>query len=691
MLRSALYLAIAATAITATTRADHIEELVITASHDTRTIDVTSQLVISPDVAQLMRKAPGVTVISNGPLTGMPAYRGMFGPRIATSLDGSQLAPTGPNWMDPPLSYAVGAQLESLEIYRGIAPVSVAQESIGGAIDAKTRRGEFSASEDFELSGRLVGSAQSVNDGYHLNTALYASNNQHRLKAAAMTETANDAEFPRGDITPTEYERQRYDLGYGFRSGDHTLQLDYGVNDTGEAGTPALPMDIESIEGELFNVSYNFDNSDELQIALSIYGSDLEHSMSNYHLRSAPAPMMQRRNDVSSDNLGGKLSTTLRDNDGAWILGYDGFSEEHDSNISNPNNPMFFVANFNNAKREVLGAFLERQHNFNQQWRAEFGIRYNRVTMDADEVNGTPASMMPPAQQLRDNFNSSDRSQNDTNLDLVAKTWFEVNDSSTWYIGVAQKHRSPSYLERYLWLPLEATGGLADGLTYTGNLDLDPERAREMEFGLDFSNNGLTLSPRFFYKKIDNYIQGTPSTVAPALMFVTMMNSNNGTSNPSPLQFTNVDAELYGFDLDWAWRLSDHWSLSGLINYVRGTRGGGSSDDLYRIPPLNATFRLGYAANEWAAEVENIVYAEQDEVSAANNEQATDGYGVININATWQATSALQFAVGVDNVFDRQYEDHLSGYNRASNPDIATRARLPGYGTNLFARLIYEF
>ena len=111
--------------------ADQMEELVVTASHDTRTIDVTSELVISPDVAQLLKKAPGANVNSNGPLTGIPQYRGMFGSRIAVSMDGAQLAPSGPNWMDPPLSYAVGGQLESLEVYRGIAPVSVAQESLG--------------------------------------------------------------------------------------------------------------------------------------------------------------------------------------------------------------------------------------------------------------------------------------------------------------------------------------------------------------------------------------------------------------------------------------------------------------------------------------------------------------------------------------------------------------------------------
>lgn len=684
-------LALPLTALSLPAIADHIEELVITASHDTRTIDVTSQLNIAPDVTQLLRMAPGANVISNGPLTGIAQYRGMYGPRVATSLDGSQLAPTGPNWMDPPLSYVVGGQLESLELYRGIAPVSVAQESIGGAIDAKTRKGEFTQSDAFTLSGRVMGSVQSVNEGYHLETALYASNQQHRLKAAAMTQAADDAEFDGGTITPTEYERERYDLGYGFRSGNHTVQIDYGYNDTGDAGTPALPMDIESIEGELLNISYDYDNNAGQQIAVAVYGSDLEHSMTNFHLRAAPPGARWRRNDVSSKNIGFKIATTLRDDDGAWKFGWDGFSEEHDSRITNPNSPMFFVTNFNAAKRDILGAFLERQQTFTEKWRAEFGLRYNRVFMDADQVNGTPAMMMPPAQQLRDNFNAADRSQTDNNLDLVAKVWFAADDNTSWYAGIAQKNRSPSYVERYLWLPLQATGGLADGFTYTGNIQLNPETAREIELGVDFSNQKFTVSPRIFYRKVSDYVQGTPSSVAPALMFVRMMNNAMGTNNPDPLQFTNVDAVLYGFDVDWALQINDNWSLSGLMNFVRGERDDGSNDNLYRIAPPNATFRLTYARSDWSAEIESMVYAEQDDVSATNAEAETDGYGVVNLKAIWQATPTLQLAAGIDNLFDREYADHLAGYNRAANPDIALRSRLPGYGANIYARALYQF
>jgi iron complex outermembrane receptor protein len=96
-------------------------------------------------------------------------------------------------------------------------------------------------------------------------------------------------------------------------------------------------------------------------------------------------------------------------------------------------------------------------------------------------------------------------------------------------------------------------------------------------------------------------------------------------------------------------------------------------------------------APAWTATIETVGYAKQDDVSVVNNEQESSSYGLINLNATWYATKNLQLAAGVDNVLDKRYEDHLGGYNRAINPDIALGARLPSYGANIFARVMYTF
>ena len=110
--------------------------------------------------------------------------------------------------------------------------------------------------------------------------------------------------------------------------------------------------------------------------------------MTNYELRQPPPPGNWRRNKARSDNAGFKLQATMRDEAGEWRVGVDGFDSTHDSNIDNPNNPMFFVINFNSAERKVLGAFIERQQDLGKSWETEMGVRYNRV----EKLAGNPVT-----------------------------------------------------------------------------------------------------------------------------------------------------------------------------------------------------------------------------------------------------------------------------------------------------------
>lgn len=669
-----------------------LETLLVSASRDTRTLDVTAALSAAPDPAQLLHGAPGANVTANGPLTGIPQYRGLFGPRIAVSLDGNQLAPAGPNWMDPPISYAVTAQLESLEVYRGIAPVSVAQETLGGAIDARTRRMAFAEGGTLRLAGRLVASAQSANEGYQLDGEFAIASDRHRVRAAAMRQHGEHGQFPGGEILPSSYVRQRYDLGYGLRMGRHTLQIDWGYNDTGAAGTPALAMDIDYVKGDLLSASYRFDGDRGWAAEARIYASDLDHGMTNFHLRRSPrARGLWRQNIAGTDNRGFLAALTRLSGPARWRAGIDGFQERHDSNIDNPHNPRFFVANFNAARREVYGVYIEHDRALSDAWSVELGARVNRVSTDAGPVDGAPAMMMPPARQLRDAFNAAQRARAETNIDALAKLTWRLSERAGLYVGLAQKQRGPTYQERYLWLPLEASAGLADGQLYLGNSALDSERAMQFELGWDVATSRWQWHPRLFYYRIEDYIQGAPVSASdPGGRFVRMMNANTGMRRALPLRFDNVDAELYGFDMDWRCALSDTLALSGLVNVVHGRRRD-LDDSLYRIAPANLSLALDYARGPWSAGIQTIAYAAQNKVSATHRERSTPGYATVNLRAAWQASPALQLAIGVDNLFDRRYGAHLGGYNRAANPHVGILERLPAMGLNVFGRLVYVF
>jgi iron complex outermembrane receptor protein len=307
--------------------------------------------------------------------------------------------------------------------------------------------------------------------------------------------------------------------------------------------------------------------------------------------------------------------------------------------------------------------------------------------MDADEVAcsmcdmgdmiGMPADpdemMAKMMAGMRDNFNNANREQADDNVDAVAKFYYQTDEAMTYYLGLARKNRSASYQERYLWMPMESTAGLADGNKYLGNIELDPEVSHEIELGFDLQQNALSIAPRIFYKDVDDYIQGTPEG-----------------SMSADLKFNNVDAKFYGFDVETSYRLNGNWSVSAIVNYVRGERKD-ISDNLYRIAPLNGIVAVEYQGQQWQAVVETVLVAEQDKVSETNNETETGGYGLVNLKARYQLNSDARLSFGVDNIFDKVYRDHLGGINRVSGSDVAVGERLPGYGQNVFARIDYAF
>jgi iron complex outermembrane recepter protein len=669
--------------------ADHVslEEVVVVGERDKRIFELAQGINVEPDSAALLRKVVGANVVSNGPLTGIAQYRGMSRFRVSTQINGATISAGGPNWMDPPLSYAPAAHLETIEVYRGISSVSAGMETIGGAIKANTWQGDFSPGP-VVASGRMRAGGQSVNAGQMYSGAVVVSSDSHLLKLSGLTETADDAEFADGELLPSQYQRDRFDVGYGFRHGQHTLRIDYGRNETGDAGTAALPMDIHYIDADLVTGSWQYDG--ELrEVTARVHTSDIAHGMTNYHLRQPPAsPAMWRRNIATGDNRGAAFSMRQ----GGWTLGLDYHEERHNSDIDNPNNPMFFVENFDDAQRELLGLFVQQEWTTADIWMLELGLRYNRVTMDADTVNATPAMMgMPAAVALRDSFNAADRSQTDHNFDWVAKATYMMSSELSYYVGASRKSRSPAYQERYLWLPLQATAGLADGHTYTGNLDLDPEIAHELELGIDWQKQRWEFAPRIFYRKVSDYIQGTPSSNMPAVMFVQMMNTANATNNPPPLEFNNVDAVFYGADLDWRYTFNEHWSVNGIVNYVRAKRDD-ITDNIYRVAPPNLFLALNYEQPNWRITLEGFGYDGQNNVSATNLESRSSGYGLVNVKGSVKLAEGLRFAFGVDNIADREYADHLSGVNRvAGNPDLVRGERLPGYGRNFFARLDYNF
>ena len=366
-------------------------------------------------------------------------------------------------------------------------------------------------------------------------------------------------------------------------------------------------------------------------------------------------------------------------------FGIDGIDAAHDSVITNPNNAMFRVDNFIDVERRLIGAFAELTRDLGDG-ELEVGARFNRVTTDAGEVGaaGMMGDMGIRVGELAQAFNDADRELDWGSLDVVGKYRWNTSAATEWSVEIGSKSRAPSYQELYLWLPMQATGGLADGRTYIGNLDLEAEESHELVVGVSTEIGRFAMTPQVYFRWVDNYILGVPSENMLANMVATMM------SGSEPLGFDNVDAEIWGLDAAWTYEITDSLLLDGIVSLARGKRTD-TSDHLYRLSPLNGSVGLTYAAENWSLKSEVIGYADQDRVSSINNELETDGYWLVNLGFRWNPVQSLRVEARVDNLFDEAYQNHVTGINRAAGSDIPVGERLWGAGRTLSAGLVYQF
>ncbi|MCB2060709.1 MAG: TonB-dependent receptor, partial [Novosphingobium sp.] len=607
-------------------------------------------------------------------VSGQVQYRGLFSERLAIRVGGQSFQSGGPNAMDPPLHYAPTILLDSISVSRGAAPVSQGP-GLGAMVDARLKSVDFGSGDTLAPAVDVAASYRSVDEGIAVGGVAGVASDSYRFNAIASWEEGDDYRIPDGHVADTSYSRLTYGLSGGIRRGDNTLTLDLRRQETGDSGNPPFPMDIEFFDTDFARLGFDGTIAGRpLSLVLSYTG--VKHGMNNYGRRPPPAsPMQFRRTLADADTLNASARIGL----GPLSLGVDGGFVDRSATITNPNNAAFFINSLDRVKESRLGGFAELSGQLGS-WKGDLGVRVDRHHAKmADPLTGTGVPAM--VQMLAAATAANNRARDNTTVDAVARVWREEGLVRP-RLTLSRKTRVPNAVERFSWLPTGASGGLADGNIYVGDQALKPEVAWAAEAGVDLVGKTVTFRPSLFYRRIDNYIQGTP---VPASMTVQIMIATmNGDS--TPLIFSNVDAELFGFDGDLSWQLLPALRFDATVSYIRGERRD-LADDLYRIAPLNGRSSLTYGTGNWSVTGELVAAASQRKVSATNGEQSSSGWVVANLWFDWRLSQVLRVSGGVENLFDRRYADHLSGINRVSNSDVAVGEHLPGVGRGGFLRL----
>jgi iron complex outermembrane receptor protein len=645
---------------------------------------------INPDAAGIVARLPGAALIDNGGLSGQVQYRGLFGPRVAIRIDGQAFASGGPNLMDPPLHYAPAPLLRSLQVTRGPAPVSDGL-ALSASVNAVFKRIDYAASSQGVVSGDLTAIARTVDDSQAFGGIVGYATDRQRIQLLGSIESGGDTRTPVATLTGMDHNRLAYGVGYGLRLTESTeITLDYRRQEVDDTGNPPFPMDIRFMDTSTSRLGLNTALA-RWDLAFMLSHARVDHAMNNFSQRPGPQPAMMRWRETfaSSETVMAEVSGARDLAGGTLSIGADTKRTRHDVTITNPANGNFFVTPFPDIEMGRTGAFAE--------WDGPaggfdlyIGARVDAHEAEAGEPSVGPALPMGP-NMLANAFTAADRSWDDVTVDGLIRLSRPVNDALTLRAALSRKSRVTGYLERFGWLPISASGGLADGNTYVGTLDLDPEIATALEVGFDFANDRVYLRPTAYVSRIDDYVQGvpadpdTPGVIDTPLEMISSMNGD-----PTPLRFANTEAQLIGFDADFGARLAPDWRVDGVLTYVRGERKD-VDEDLYRITPPSLRLGLTYDQAAWSATLETLAVAEQDRVSGVNNETPTPGYVLLNAFAAWTVTEAVSVSAGLENILDHRYREHLSGFNRNSGLGIGAGERLPGVGAGAWVRVNTRF
>ena len=665
---------------------DPLTDIIVTGQRDTAITDEMEsdkEIVSTPDAASLVARAPGAALIDNGGLSGQVQYRGLFGDRILVRVNGQRFSSGGPNLMDPPLHYAPMALVYRIELDRGISPVRNGP-GLGGGVNAILKQAHFSEGASLQPQADLTAGYRSGDNSYLLGGLVGLSNERVKLGVIASYEKGDDLQFPGGTMASTSFERLNYGAHAGLKVGDGSLTLAYRRQETDPTGNPPFPMDIRYFDTDFLTLAYAGRLSDSLYLEVEARHVAVRHLMDNFSLRQGPAnPMDLRATFADADTSTASAALRLGTRDRHVRFGADVEVMDKDVRITNPVNAAFFLTSLNNISGSRVGAFVETRAALGPI-EAEIGARFDHHRMEAGSpLLGNAVPMGPRI--LASGFAASDRAWSDDTIDIAARFWSDLGNFKP-RLSLARKTRVANAVERFSWLPTSASGGLADGNIYIGDLNLQNEKAWIAETGFDYQDSRFYARPTLFYRRVDDFIQGVPFDDSPGIINspVEMVANMNG--DPTPLRFANVDAEIYGADLDFGWNISGPLNLDGTASYVRAKRRD-VDDNLYRIAPPNARVALSWQEQFWHLGAELQVFADQENVSATNSEQPSEGYLLAGLFGQFDLTPSFTLDASVENLFNKNYTEHLAGYNRVSGSDVAIGARLPGAGRSAFIRL----
>lgn len=626
--------------------------IVVTAQETTRSNGLIVQAdpkqpiqpVPATDGADYLQSILGFNAIKNGGTNGDVTFRGMFGSRIKMLTDGTENLGACPARMDSPTSYINPESYDRITVIKG--PQTVLYATPGSAATVLFEREPEQLSRDKPYRGQasvLIGSFGRLD--HNIEAAVGDESKYARLNANRSV--AGNYQDGNGKTVQSQWERWSTDLALGWKPTQDTwLELRGGASD-GESAYAGRTMDGTQFRRESLGLHAEQKNITDVikKVEAQIDYSYNDHVMDNFKLRTPP--MMPMAMEVTRRTINARTAVTTEWGNFSAVSGVDSQHNQHAGNMymrdANPIPPLK-----RDLEYQSYGAFTEWTYTLSPETKWVAGGRIDQVKV---------------------NHAANDQQRKDTNPSAFVRIEHALPEHGLkTYAGIGYVERSPDY-----WEISRVSKGL---LNY-----LDTEKTTQLDLGFEFEQGALTSWASAYAGLIDDFI------------LVPYQSNPNGSVSILPAR--SIDATIAGAEAGIGYHLTDHLQtdLSAMYAWGKNTSDG---KPLPQIAPLEGRFNLRYVQDRYSLGLLWRAVAKQNRISLNEGNIVgydigkSKGFSTLAINAAYQYSPTLDFAVGIDNLLDKAYAEHLNK-SGAALFGYAANEQFNNSGRNYWARVSMKF
>lgn len=615
------------------------------------------QPIPASDGADYLQSIVGFSSVNSGAGTnGDVTFRGMFGSRIKILTDGTENLGACPSRMDSPTSYISPESYDRISVIKG--PQTVQYANTGSAATVIFERTPEQFDQDQNYRGQasvLMGSFGRLDH----NVEVAAGDEQKYVRLNTNRSVSNSYKDGDGITVPSDWERWNADLALGWTpDADTWVELTGGKAD-GEAVYAGRAMDGSKFARESLGLRVEKHNvTDVIQkIEAQVNYNFNDHVMDNFSLREfQPGGMMSMpmATNVARKTLNARMAMTSEWDKLQLITGIDSQNNEHTKRNGSLMTPYQTQPRTKDMEFQSVGAFGELSYPLSDNNKLVSGVRLDQVNVEAVQSQQEHNEILPSAFVRFEN------------------THPEHDDGKT-YIGLGYVERMPDYWE--LFSPKSGNGDLN-----TFN-NIDTEKTLQLDLGYQHAHGQFSSWASAYAGLINDYVL---TTYKPAGM-MGMLDAHS----------RNVDATIAGAEAGMGYQFTDAIQADVSAMYAWGENTTDNTP-LPQIAPLEARVNLRYVQDNYTLGAYWRLVDGQNRISEREGNivgydvKKSAGFGALSLNGTYHIADGVDLSVGVDNVLDKTYTEHL---NKMGNAGVGLSAteQFNNIGRNYWARVSMKF